>query len=178
MNRFLIGRLFRLITRGRHLYALGLLFGLGFDTATEVGLLALGAESAARVPIAAVLALPLLFAAGMALMDTADGVFMAKAYGWAFSSPARRVYYNLTVTALSVFVAFAVGGVELLQVLSDRLHLRGAVFAWLRGLDFEVLGYVIVVLFVVTWAAAFAVWKLRRVEERWGVALTRTGDAA
>ena len=178
MNRFLIGRLFRLITRGRHLYALGLLFGLGFDTATEVGLLALTAESAGNVPLAAIVALPLLFAAGMALMDTADGVFIAKAYGWAFSSPVRRVYYNLTVTSLSVFVALAVGTVELLQVLGDRLHLHGPVFGWLHGLDFEVLGYVIVALFVLTWAGAAAVWKLRRVEQRWGVALMRTGDPA
>jgi nickel/cobalt transporter (NiCoT) family protein len=178
MNRLLLGRLSRRITRSRHLYGVGLLFGLGFDTATEVGLLALTAQSAGSVPVTAILALPLLFAAGMALMDTADGAFMARAYGWAFSSPVRRVYYNLTVTALSVVVALAVGSVELLQVLGERLHLGGPVFAWLRGLDFEVLGYVIAGLFVLTWAAAVAVWRLRRLEQRWGMGTARTGDRA
>jgi high-affinity nickel-transport protein len=111
-------------------------------------------------------------------MDTADGVFMVKAYGWAFSSPVRKVFYNITVTSLSVFVALAVGTVELLQVLSERLHLRGGLFDWLGGLDFEVLGYVIVGLFAVTWVVAAAVWRLRRVEARWGVALARTGETS
>src|SRR3954454_2568435 len=157
MNRFFIGRAFRLVTRSWHLYPLGILFGLGFDTASEVGLLALTAgASSGSVPILALLALPLLFAAGMSLMDTADGVFMAKAYGWAFSSPVRKVFYNLTITALSVTVALAVGAVELFQ-------LTGAPV----GLDFETLGYVILGLFVLTWLVASLVWKLRRIEERW-----------
>jgi nickel/cobalt transporter (NiCoT) family protein len=175
MNRFFLGRLFRLITRGWHLYPLGVLFGLGFDTASEVGLLALTAGAAGSVPLTAILALPLLFAAGMALMDTADGVFMAKAYGWAFSSPVRKLYYNVTVTSLSVFVALVVGSVELLQVLVERLHLRSGFAAWIGSLDFEILGYVIVGLFAVTWATAVAVWKLRRVEQRW---VARTGETA
>jgi high-affinity nickel-transport protein len=176
MNRFFLGRFFRLITRSWHMYPLGVLFGLGFDTASEVGLLALTAGAASgSVPITAILALPLLFAAGMALMDTADGVFMAKAYSWAFSSPVRKLYYNLTVTSLSVFVALVVGSVELLQVLAERLHLRNGFATWLGGLDFEILGYVIVGLFAVTWAAAMAVWRLRRIEERW---LARTGETA
>jgi nickel/cobalt transporter (NiCoT) family protein len=176
MNRFFIGRFFGLITRSWHMYPLGVLFGLGFDTASEVGLLAVTAGAASgSVPITAVLALPLLFAAGMALMDTADGVFMAKAYGWAFSSPVRKVYYNLTVTSLSVFVALLVGSVELLQVLADRLHLRSGFAAWIGGLNFEILGYVIVGVFAVTWAGALVVWRLRRVEERW---LARPGETA
>jgi high-affinity nickel-transport protein len=103
---------------------------------------------------------------------------MAKAYGWAFSSPASRVYYNLIVTSLSVLVALLIGSVELLQVLTARLHLHGGVVAWLDALDFQVLGYVIVALFAVSWAGAVAVWKLRRMDERWGGAVVRTGDAA
>ena len=139
------------------MYPLGLLFGLGFDTASEIGLLALTAGIAGgHTPFLAIIALPLLFAAGMSLMDTADGIFMAKAYGWAFSSPARKVFYNITVTALSVTVALAVGAVELFQ-------LAGAPV----GLDFETLGYVILGLFVLTWLVASLVWKLRRIEERW-----------
>jgi high-affinity nickel-transport protein len=171
------GRLFGLVTRSRHMYLLGLLFGLGFDTAAEVALLGVTAGTAGTVPIGAVLALPLLFAAGMTLMDTADGVFMAKAYGWALSSPVRKVYYNLAVTSLSVLVALVVGSIQVLQVLANAFDLRGAFFGWLANLDFEALGLVILGLFAISWAGALAVWKLRRVEERWGVALSRTGDA-
>jgi high-affinity nickel-transport protein len=168
MNRAFLGRAFRLISRSWHLYPLGLLFGLGFDTASEVGLLALTAGAASGgTPVLAIIALPVVFAAGMSLMDTADGVFMSKAYGWAFSSPVRKVFYNITVTAMSVAVALAIGMVELLQVLVDRLDLRGGFWSWLGGLDFGTLGYVVVGAFVVTWAVAFAVWKTRRIEERW-----------
>jgi len=148
------------------MYPLGVLFGLGFDTASEVGLLALAAGVAThQVPFLAVVSLPLLFAAGMSLMDTADGAFMTHAYDWAFSNPVRKVFYNLTVTSLSVAVALVVGTVELLQVLD--------VSPWLAGLDFGTLGYGIVGLFVVTWAIAYGVWKVGRVEERWSYALTR-----
>jgi high-affinity nickel-transport protein len=168
MNRFFVGRAAGLIRKSWHMYPLGLLFGLGFDTASEVGLLALTAGVATgHVPLLALVALPMLFAAGMSLMDTADGVFMAKAYGWAFSSPVRKVFYNLTVTSLSVLVALAVGSVELLQVMSDRLGLEGGFWSWLGSLDFEVLGYVIVGMFVLTWAIATLIWKVRRIEERW-----------
>jgi high-affinity nickel-transport protein len=142
------------------MYPLGVLFGLGFDTATEVGLLALSAGVATHhVPFLAVLSLPILFAAGMSLMDTADGAFMSHAYGWAFSHPVRKVYYNITVTSLSVTVALGIGTVELLQVLAP--------WPWLDALDFGTLGYAIVALFVLTWAASLAVWKLARVEQRW-----------
>ena len=105
MSRFFLGRLFRLVDHSWQMYPLGILFGLGFDTATEVGLLALAAGLATTSPLLAILALPILFAAGMSLMDTADGVFMSQAYGWAFSNPIRKVYYNITVTSLSVTVA-------------------------------------------------------------------------
>jgi nickel/cobalt transporter (NiCoT) family protein len=170
MNRFFIGRAARLLRKSWHMYPLGVLFGLGFDTASEVGLLALTAGVATgQVPLLAIVGLPLLFAAGMSLMDTADGVFMAKAYDWAFSSPARKVFYNITVTSLSVTVALAVGSVELLQVLSDRLGLDGSFWGWLGGLDFEALGYVILGLFALTWLVASLVWKLRRIEERWAM---------
>jgi nickel/cobalt transporter (NiCoT) family protein len=158
MSRLFIGRAAKRIRESWHMYPLGVLFGLGFDTATEVGLLAISAGIATNhVPYLAVLSLPLLFAAGMSLMDTADGAFMSHAYTWAFSNPVRKVYYNLTVTTLSVVVALGVGSVELLQVLGTP------------GLqvDFNLLGYGIVGLFVATWAASAVVWKVGRVEERW-----------
>ncbi|MGN6378731.1 MAG: HoxN/HupN/NixA family nickel/cobalt transporter [Gaiellales bacterium] len=168
MSRF-FGRFFRLISSSWQMYPLGMLFGLGFDTATEIGLLGLAAGVATHaVPILAILSLPLLFAAGMCLMDTLDGAFMSHAYGWAFSNPIRKVYYNITVTSLSVVVALAIGTVELLQVLSTRFALSGGVWDTLNSLDFETLGYVVVGLFAVMWATSVAVWKLRRIEERWG----------
>ena len=154
------------------MYPLGLLFGLGFDTASEVGLLAVSAGVATHaVPGAAVLSLPILFAAGMSLLDTADGAFMSHAYGWAFANPVRKVYYNITVTGLSVVVALLIGTVELLQVASKKLQLTGGTWAWLNALDFEVLGYAVVGAFVATWAISLAVWKLHRVEERWSANL-------
>jgi nickel/cobalt transporter (NiCoT) family protein len=168
MNRFFLGRLTRRIKASWQMYPLGLLFGLGFDTATEVGLLALAAGVATHhVPVLAVLSLPLLFAAGMSLMDTADGAFMSQAYGWAFSNPVRKVYYNITVTSLSVAVALLIGTIELLQVAATKLSLESGFWAFLGGLDFSRLGYGIVGLFVLTWAVSFGVWKLRRIEERW-----------
>jgi high-affinity nickel-transport protein len=168
MNRFFLGRLARRIRASWQMYPLGLLFGLGFDTATEVGLLALAAGVATHhVPVLAVLSLPLLFAAGMSLMDTADGAFMSQAYGWAFSNPVRKVYYNITVTSLSVAVALLIGTIELLQVAATKLSLESGFWAFLGELDFSRLGYGIVGLFVFTWAVSFGVWKLRRIEERW-----------
>jgi nickel/cobalt transporter (NiCoT) family protein len=167
MSRF-FGRFFGLIDSSWQMYPLGILFGLGFDTATEVGLLALAAGVATHsVPPLAILSLPLLFAAGMSLMDTLDGAFMTRAYGWAFSNPVRKVYYNITITSLSIVVALAIGTVELLQVLSTRLALSGGFWDWLNNLDFETLGYAVVGLFVVMWAMSVSIWKLRRIEDRW-----------
>jgi high-affinity nickel-transport protein len=160
MSRLFIGGVASRIRESWQMYPLGVLFGLGFDTATEVGLLAISAGVATNtdhVPFLAVLSLPLLFAAGMSLMDTADGAFMSHAYTWAFSNPIRKVYYNLTVTTLSVVVAIGVGSVELLQVVGAPGF----------QVDFNQLGYGIVGLFVVTWATSALVWKVTRLEERW-----------
>ncbi len=166
MARVLGGR-WDLVRAEWHMYPVGFLFGLGFDTASEVALLAISATAATqRAPIVAVMVLPLLFAAGMCLMDTADGIFMATAYAWALADPVRKVYYNLTVTALSVFVALAVGTVEFAQVLAGQLRWTGGPWSVLRGLSFSSMGYAIVGVFVVTWAAAYALWKLR-FERRW-----------
>ena len=165
----IFGRLFKLVSGSWHMYPIGFLFGLGFDTASEVALLAISAGAAAQgLPFQAVVSLPIIFAAGMSLMDTTDGAFMSKAYSWAFSNPIRRVFYNMTVTALSVFVALFVGVVELTQLLISQLGLTGWVFSLIGGLSFGSLGFVIVGAFAVTWAVAFTVFKVRRVEERWG----------
>ncbi|MFL5823332.1 MAG: HoxN/HupN/NixA family nickel/cobalt transporter [Solirubrobacteraceae bacterium] len=181
MSRF-FKRPMGLVRSSGQMYPLGVLFGLGFDTATEVGLLAITAGAASgRIPPAAIIALPILFAAGMSLMDTADGVFMSKAYSWAFAGPVRKLYYNITVTTLSVLVALVIGTIELGQVLSTKLGWTGGFWSWLHGLDFGTLGYAIVGLFVVTWLIAIAIWRWRRIEERWqpeaGPALRATGTA-
>ena len=172
MERGLMCRFFRrplsLVRSSKHMYPLGVLFGLGFDTASEVGLLVITAGAASgRIPPAVTLALPILFAAGMSLMDTADGVFMSKAYRWAFAAPVRKLYYNVTVTALSVVVALVIGTIELAQVLSSSLGWTGGFWTWLHGLDFGTLGYGIVGLFAATWLVAIVVWRVRRLEDRW-----------
>ncbi|MGW3358287.1 HoxN/HupN/NixA family nickel/cobalt transporter [Streptomyces bungoensis] len=167
MNRFL-GRLTRSISRPGQMYPLGFLFGLGFETATEVTLMVMaGSGAAAGLPWYAVLCLPLLFTAGMCLFDTLDGTFMNFAYQWAFSNPVRKVFYNLTITGLSIAVAFFIGTIELVGVLHDKLDLSDAVTGWIAGLNLDSVGYVIVGLFVVVWAAALAYWRIGRVEERW-----------
>ncbi len=167
MNRF-YGSLTKTVTKQWHMYPIGILFGLGFDTATEVALLFLAAGAAgAGLPFYAILCLPILFAAGMSLLDTIDGSFMNFAYGWAFSKPVRKVYYNLTITGLSVAVALIVGTVELLGLAVARLDLKGGFWDWVSQIDINTLGYVIVALFVATWAVALLIWRLARVEERW-----------
>jgi nickel/cobalt transporter (NiCoT) family protein len=171
----LFGRMFRLIDHSWQMYPVGFLFGLGFDTASEVALLAISAGAAAQgLPFGAVISLPLIFAAGMSLMDTADGAFMSKAYAWAFASPIRKVFYNLTITSLSVFVALFVGVVELVQILIRMLGLRGPVFQWIANFNFiGNAGYVIVGAFVVTWVAALVIYKVRRIDERWTAAIDK-----
>jgi len=163
------GRMFKLVGQSWHLYPIGFLFGLGFDTASEVALLAISAGAAAQqLPFLAVLSLPIIFAAGMSLMDTTDGAFMSKAYSWAFSNPIRKVFYNLTVTSLSVFVALFVGLVEVAQILVQILRLQGGVFDAIANFNFiGTAGFFIVGLFAVTWIAAFTYFKVARVEERW-----------
>jgi high-affinity nickel-transport protein len=144
-----------------------LLFGLGFDTATEVALLFLAAGAAsAGLPFYAILCLPILFAAGMSLLDTIDS-FMNFAYEWAFSRPVRKVFYNLMITGLSVAVALIIGTVELLGLAASKLSLRGAFWNWVSGINLNVLGYVIVAMFIGTWAVAVIVWRVGRFEERW-----------
>ncbi|WP_186785283.1 HoxN/HupN/NixA family nickel/cobalt transporter [Streptomyces misionensis] len=171
MNR-LLGRVTGSISKPWQMYPLGLLFGLGFDTATEIALLVLaGSGAASGLPWYAILTLPVLFAAGMALLDTIDGSFMNFAYGWAFSKPVRKVYYNLTITGLSVAVALIIGSVELLGLLADKLDLHGFFWDWISGLDLNMVGFVIVGLFFVTWALALLVWKAGRIEEKWSAGL-------
>ena len=167
MNR-IFGRLMGSITKPWQMYPVGLLFGLGFDTATEVALLVLaGTGAAANLPWYAILCLPVLFAAGMSLFDSIDGSFMNFAYGWAFSKPVRKVFYNLTITGLSVAVALLIGTVELLGLLATELGWRSGFWGWVAGLDINALGFVIVGLFVVTWLVALAVWRFGRIEDRW-----------
>lgn len=169
MNRIL-GRLTKSITRPGQMFPLGFLFGLGFDTATEVTLMVMaGSGAAAGLPWYAILCLPLLFAAGMSLFDTLDGTFMNFAYQWAFSNPVRKVFYNLAITGLSIAVAFFIGTIELVGVLHDKFDLTDALTTWIADIDLDNVGYVIVGLFVVVWAAAIAYWRLAKVEQRWGV---------
>lgn len=166
MGRFL-NPLFRFVSRSWHIYPIGFLFGLGFDTASEIALLALSAGVAkSSVGILGIIALPLLFTAGMSLLDTADGVFMTTAYSWAFSNPVRKIFYNMTVTSLSVAVALFIGIIELAQVLTPELGLRTGIWAWLQNWNFGSIGYVVAALFILTWSASYGIWKFGRVEER------------
>lgn len=169
LNRLFGGRLTKFIRHSRQMYPLGLLFGLGFDTASEIGLLAMTAGAASgNLPVPATLALPVLFTAGMSLMDTTDGVLMTKAYDWAFVNPLRKIFYGLATTTLSVVVALAIGSVELLQVAIERFGWRGPLLDRIATLDFGVLGYVVVAMFLLAWALSVAIWKFGRLEQRVG----------
>ena len=175
LNRFL-GRFTKSITKSWHMYPVGLLFGLGFDTATEIALLVLaGTSAAAGLPWFAILCLPVLFTAGMCLLDTIDGSFMNFAYGWAFSNPVRKIYYNITITGLSVAVALLIGSIELLGLFAGQLQWRGPFWDWLGGLDLNAVGFVVVGIFVATWAIALLVWRYGRIEEKWTPASERFG---
>ncbi len=170
MNRF-FGPLARRVDAPWKMYPIGILFGLGFDTATEVALLILaGTAVVSGLPFYAVLSLPILFAAGMSLLDTADGCFMNFAYDWAFARPIRKVYYNLTITGLSVFVALFIGTIEILGLIGQEVHLGGGFWAFMQGFDINKAGFVIVGVFVLTWAVALGVWRFGRIEERWDAA--------
>jgi high-affinity nickel-transport protein len=167
MMRFL-GPLARRVDTTWKMYPVGFLFGLGFDTATEVALLVLASTSVvAGLPFYAILSLPVLFAAGMSLFDTIDGCFMNFAYDWAFAKPIRKIYYNLTITALSVFVAVFIGGVEVLGLLAQDAHLGGSFWSFVEHFNINTAGFFLVGVFVVTWTIALAVWRFGRVEERW-----------
>ncbi|AGK95803.1 high-affinity nickel-transporter, HoxN/HupN/NixA family [Clostridium pasteurianum BC1] len=164
LNRGFISRfggpLYRFINKSWHVYPMGFLFGLGFDTASEVALLAISVNAATQaVPIDLLVALPIIFAAGMSLMDTADGVFMTNAYNWAFSTPLRKIYYNLSVTGISVVAALCIGFIELTQILAPKLGLNSGIWKWISNLDFGNIGYLLVGLFVLSWGLSYFIWK-------------------
>jgi high-affinity nickel-transport protein len=167
MNRF-FGGLMRTVNHPWQMYPIGVLFGLGFDTATEVALLAATAGAATSgLPWYAVVSLPILFAAGMSLFDTSDGCFMNFAYGWAFAKPIRKVYYNIVITSLSVAVALFIGSIELIGLIGVELHLNGPVWGPIENFDINKAGFIIVGIFVATWAIALAIWYGGRIESRW-----------
>jgi high-affinity nickel-transport protein len=173
MNR-VFGRLTRAVSKPAQMYPIGVLFGLGFDTATEVALLVIaGSAGAAGLPWYAILCLPILFAAGMSLLDSIDGAFMTFAYGWAFSRPVRKVFYNITITGLSVAVALVIGTIELGGLIASKLELSGAFWRWFEHININFLGFVIVGMFVLTWAIALSVWHFGHIEERWSADLNR-----
>jgi high-affinity nickel-transport protein len=164
----LLATVMRRVSKPWHLYPVGLLMGLGFDTATQVALLVLAAGTAAfTLPWYAILVLPVLFAAGMSLFDTLDGIFMSRAYGWAFLKPVRKVFYNLTITVLSVVVALVIGVVVLAGLLANRLGMVSGPLAAIGSLDLQFVGFMIVGLFAAAWAIALAVWHFGQIEERW-----------
>ena len=163
MNRF-FRPLFRVISKPWQIFPVGVLFGLGFDTASEVALIAIsvGIGVSTSIPLYYILILPLLFMCGMVTVDTSDGVAMRLAYGWAFLNPIRKIYYNLTVTVISVLVAWAIGTVELLQVLASELSLNGGFWSWLNALDFEIIGFGIIGIFVFSWLLSFGYWRYKK----------------
>jgi nickel/cobalt transporter (NiCoT) family protein len=170
MNRIL-GPLARRVDTPWKIYPVGVLFGLGFDTATEIALLVLaGSAVVSGLPFYAILSLPILFAAGMCLFDTADGCFMNFAYDWAFARPIRKVYYNLTITGLSVFVAFFIGTVEILSLIGQQYRLGGGFWTFMGNFDLNKAGFVVVGVFVVTWAVALALWHFGKLEQKWEAA--------
>ncbi|WP_067531939.1 HoxN/HupN/NixA family nickel/cobalt transporter [Nocardia crassostreae] len=167
LNRVL-GPVVRLVRKPWQMYPVGVLFGLGFDTVTEVGLLVIaGGAAATGLPWYSILVLPVLFSAGMALFDSLDGSFMSYAYDWAFARPVRKIYYNLIVTGLSVAVALLIGVQEIISIFVEKLDITSGFVAWIGNLDLGDLGFIIVGLFVLTWAVAIAVWRLTDVEARW-----------
>ncbi len=176
MNRFL-GGLTKSVTKAWHIYPIGVLFGLGFDTATEVGLLVLaGGAAAFNLPFYSILVLPILFAAGMCLMDTIDGIFMNAAYGWAFMKPVRKVFYNITITALSVAVALIIGTIELIGVLADQANITSGPLSEIANIPLDYAGYAIVGLFFAAWIGALAIWHFGHIEEKWSAQLRTTSN--
>ncbi len=171
MYRF-FGKWMKSITKEWQMYPVGVVFGLGFDTATEVALLATTALLATQVlPWYSIMCLPILFTAGMALMDTIDGCFMNGAYGWAFFNPVRKVYYNLAITGLSVAICFFIGTIEVFGLLPMELHIHGPFWNFMENFNINTAGFVIVGMFVLTWAVALCIWKYGHVEEKWSARL-------
>lgn len=162
----ILNPLFNFVSASWQVYPIGFLFGLGFDTASEVALLAISAGVAkSNVDIFGIFALPVLFAAGMCLLDTVDGIFMTTAYKWAFSTPLRKVYYNLTVTSLSVIAALLIGTIELVQVITSKMGITEGIWQWVQSLDIGAAGYILAALFVLIWLASYGIWKFNKVEQ-------------
>jgi high-affinity nickel-transport protein len=162
----------RSINHTWQLYFVGLVFGIGFDTTTEVVLLAATAYAAIQgLPFFAVLALPFLFSGGMMLFDTLDGCFMNFAYGWAFARPVRKVYYNLVITGLSIGAAFIIGTIEILGILTTEFHLNGAFWDTMANFNINIAGFCIAALFVLVWAVALTYWRVGKVEDRWSASV-------
>jgi high-affinity nickel-transport protein len=179
-QRGLLARLFRpllrVVTSSWHMYVIGLLFGLGFDTASEVGILGMSATAGAGgMPVWLILLLPLLFVAGMSLIDTTDGIAMLGAYGWAYIRPVRKLYYNMNITLISVLVALFIGGIEVLQVISTETGASGGIWTWANNVPFADMGYYIIGIFLVSWLIAVAVFKIRRIDRLDDVAPTTAG---
>jgi high-affinity nickel-transport protein len=180
MNR-LFGKRLNKIKKPWQMYPVGVLFGLGFDTASEVSLLVIaGSAGAAGLPFYAIVCLPILFAAGMSLLDTIDGSFMNFAYGWAFSKPVRKVYYNIMITGLSVAAALFIGTIELVGLATQKLGWTGPVADWFQNFNLNTAGFIIVAMFIATWVISLAIWRFARIEERWtaGMEQTAAGSAA
>ncbi|MBQ4870377.1 HoxN/HupN/NixA family nickel/cobalt transporter [Priestia megaterium] len=166
----LIQPLFKFINKSWHVYPIGFLFGLGFDTASEIALLTLSAGAAQHnLSFVSILSLPVLFAAGMSLMDTLDGAFMTSSYNWAFDKPIRKVYYNITVTTLSVIAAIFVGLLELTQIIGEKLHVQNNWFKIIDKLDLGDMGYILVIMFILVWSIAYFIWKYFNIEEKWSM---------
>lgn len=168
-NRGLLARIFkpmlRVVGNSWNMYPIGVLFGLGFDTATEVGILGMSALGGTKgLPVWSILLLPLLFVAGMSLVDTTDGVAMLGAYGWAYVKPVRKLYYNMNITLISVIVALFIGGIEVLQVISTETKNTSGILGWANSLPFNTLGFYIIGVFILSWAISAAVYKLRRID--------------
>ena len=163
----LIKRLLNIINKNSHVYIVGFLFGLGFDTATQIAVLATSATAVNQgVPWIAILSFPILFTAGMSTMDTLDGIFMSTAYKWVFSSPLRKVYYNLTITGLSIIAAGVIGIIEVAQVIAQERNLNSGVWLWVQNLNFNMMGRILVVMFIVVWSVSFIGWKVFHLEEK------------
>jgi high-affinity nickel-transport protein len=177
MNR-LLGGFSQRVDKPWKMYPIGALFGLGFDTATEVGLLVLaGTAVVGGLPFYAVMSLPILFAAGMCLLDTIDGCFMNFAYDWAFAKPIRKIYYNLTITGLSVFVALFIGTVEIAGLIATEEHASGGLWSVVEAFNINRAGFIIVGVFVLTWVIALAIWKFAKIEARWEQSLAASDEA-
>jgi nickel/cobalt transporter (NiCoT) family protein len=169
-QRGLMGRFFRpllrVVDKSWKMYPVGVLFGLGFDTATEVGLLGIAAAEAGKgLPIFYILIFPLLFMAGMCLIDTTDGILMLGAYGWAFLKPMRKLYYNLNITLISVLVAFIIGTIEVISIIASQFNLSGGLWNYFSNLDFGMLGSLIIGIFVVSWLASTIIYKVRKYDD-------------